>query len=238
MDRPRPRTWHHRSPARQTSAVTAPAPAAPTSATSHAAARRLTLLVGVGVLLVALLAGVSWWAMASARRDAVEVLWDDRDGRGAPVTCRGTTVPERALGEGLGRAPVLRLRPGMDCTLTFLVRNGGSSAVHLDAIVLPYLGPEGGAQVQVTGLDGLWFARRHSDGGLDAAYRVDSELGPGQTRRFTAHFAFREEGCSAGTPWIEDFPRVRVEALGTAEQVGAARTIAFSGAGTGPGCSL
>lgn len=218
--------------------MTAPAPAAPTPSTADAATRRLTLILGVGFLMAVLLACVSWWAMASARRGAVEVLWDDRDGRAAPVTCRDTTVRERALGEGLGRAPVLRLRPGMDCTLTFLVRNDGSSAVHLDAVVLPYLGPEGGAQVQVAGLDGLRFARRHSDGGLDAAYRVDGELGPGQTRRFTAHFAFREEGCTAGTVWIEGFPRVRVEALGTVEQVDGPRTIAFSGAGTGPGCSI
>lgn len=101
----------------------------------------------------------------TSRLGHVAVAWDNASGQGGPISCRGTTVTERRLGDPVGRVPVLRLQPGMDCALSIRLVNRGSGTVDLDTVVQPYMGPEDGAEVQVANLADLPRATAQSEDG-------------------------------------------------------------------------
>lgn len=198
--------------------------------------RRRGTRVLLGALLVVAVAGAVWWGAAAHRLSQVAVTWDNASGRGGPFTCRGTTVTERPLGAGLGRVPVFSARPGMDCALSVRVTNRGSGTVHLRAVVLPFMGPAGGGEVQVASLADLPRAPAESDEGTHAAFEVDRALNGGASEVFAIHFTHRDDGCSAATTWFQGFPKVSVSALGLADTVTSPKVLAFRGTGQASGC--
>lgn len=195
---------------------------------------------GVRVLMVAALvvavAGVGWRGVATSRLGHVVVAWDNASGHEGPISCRGTTVTERRLGDPVRRVPVLRLQPGMDCALSIRLVNRGSGTVHLGTVVLPYMGPEGGAEVQVANLADLPRAAAQSEDGLHAAFTLDRALTEGESYGFTIHFTHRDDGCSDATTWIGNFPRLSVSTLAVTDTVASPRTLAFQGTGRASGC--
>lgn len=50
-------------------------------------------------------------------------------------------------------------------------------------------------------------------GRLHAAFELDRALHEGESHRLTIHFTYRDNGCSSGTIWIGNFPRLSVSAL-------------------------
>jgi len=186
--------------------------------------------------LAVTVAGVGWLGVATSRLGHVAVAWDNASGQGRPISCLGTTVTERRLGDPVGRVPVLRLQPGMDCALSIRLINRGSGTVHLDTVVLPYMGPEGGAEVQVANLADLPRATAQPEDGLHAAFELDRALPEGESHRFTIHFTYRDNGFSSGTIWVGNIPRLSVTALTVTNTVASPRTLAFQGTGRASGC--
>jgi hypothetical protein len=185
--------------------------------------RRVLLVLAVAVIVLALSAMVGWRVVAADARRDVSVTW------GGPVTCTGTTVRLSRPGVRNERIQAIRLRDGMSCTLPVRVANDSRFAVQVTRVRLPYMGPEGGAAVQVTRLEGKPWARK---GSIDAVFRVRERLEPGETYDFDVAFEFRPppQGCSSpGLMWIGDFPRVTVLALGRPGARTAPETIGFLG---------
>lgn len=168
---------------------------------------RLALLAVV-VIAAGLL---GWRSYVGAQAEAVTVAWDGR------MSCAGTEVSYRAIGpdrEGLRPVP---MREGMDCTLPVSVTNDSSWEVRVDRVALPVMGPGGGAAIKAGLLDGM----RPRRGDVDAIYRLDRALAPGEAYSFDVRLLFRERGCSSSdsTLTVSGFPTVHVSLLGgTAER--------------------
>ena len=194
------------------------------------------MIVGALVGLAAL-AGL--WAVASSvLRAQVEVHSSRPD-------CDGTRVVGKDLGDGFSGhewVPAMQLRPGMRCTVTVRVRNGGPVAVRLEEVVLPYMGPDGGAAARSRIMDGRRFRSLSDPTGdrLDARFARHDRIGPGGTVRFTVTYEFRPQGCDeGGTLWMRDQPRLFVSALGHRGEVDGHSTIAFTSTAqsdSSPGC--
>lgn len=175
--------------------------------------------------VLALLALVAWHILAAQARDAVSVAWD------GPVECSGTTVDSARAGQEDSPVEAIRLREGMRCTLPVSVTNESRFGVRVTRVSLPYMGPDGGAAVQVRELDGLPWARART---VDAVFRVDRRLEPGEAYEFAVDFEFRSppQGCtSRGLLRIGEVPRVTVMALGRPGPRSAEETIGFRGTG-------
>jgi hypothetical protein len=185
---------------------------------------RLVLLVlAVVVIVLALSAMIGWRVVAADARRDVSVTW------AGPLECTGTTVEQVRPGDDRERIQAMRLREGMSCTLPVRVTNDSRFGVQVTRVRLPYMGPGGGAAVQVTRLDGKPWARK---GSTDAVFRVRERLEPGESHDFDVVFEFRPppQGCtSPGLLWIGDFPRVTVLALGRPGARTAPETIGFLG---------
>lgn len=180
-------------------------------------------MAGVVTAVLALAALLAWHLVAAQAREAVNVRWS------GPVECAGTVV-ESVRPEGTTQEiQAIRLREGMRCTLPVGVTNDSRFAVRVTRVNLPYMGPEGGAAVQVRELDGLPWARSRS---VDAVFRPDRPLEPDETAELEVVFEFRAppQGCtSRGLLRIEGLPRVTVLALGRPGQRSAEDTIGFRG---------
>lgn len=173
--------------------------------------------------VLALLALLAWHVLAAQARDAVTVAWD------GPVECSGTTVDSARSGGEDGPVQAIRLREGMRCTLPVSVTNESRFPVQVTRVHLPYMGPDGGAAVQVRELDGLPWARSRS---VDAVFRPDRPLARGESYEFEVVFEFRSppQGCtSRGLLGIGGLPRVTVLALGRPGPRSAEETIGFRG---------
>lgn len=191
--------------------------------------RRRRRVRRVGGLATAVLAAGGWVWIADAQRDRVSVTWS------GPVTCTGTDLV-RAEAAG---APVraARLVPGMACKVAVQVRNDGWFPVALEQVVLPTMGPGGGAAVQVRRLDGQTPVPGSADA-VDATFAREATLRPTQTDDFVVRFTFRPEGCTApGTLLVEGLPEVTVSALGLAEDRSGEETAAFRGTRRSDACS-
>lgn len=184
--------------------------------------RRALIVVALTVILLALGAMVAWRVVASGARDKVAVTWS------GPIECTGTTVGTSTV-DG-ARIPAIRLREGMSCTLPVRVTNQSRFTVTVLRVRLPYLGPEAGAGVQATRLEGAPVARADT---IDAFFRLRERLEPGAAYDFDVELEFRPppEGCAAdgNLLWMKEFPRVRVLALGRTGVRSAPETIGFLG---------
>jgi hypothetical protein len=180
------------------------------------------VVVAVVVLAVlGLVAILGWRVAASEARKRVNVAWN------GPVTCEGTTVgPEEVEGE---QFPAIRLREGMRCSLPVRVTNESRFDIKVTRVRLPYMGPEGGAAVQVRTLEGESWHRPES---IDAVFRLQEWLDAGDTYDFVVDFEFRAppEGCTdQGVMWVRDMPKVTVRALGRPGVRIADETLGFRG---------
>ena len=185
--------------------------------------RRTLLVLAVVVVVLGLSAMVGWRVVAADARRNVSVTWS------GPVTCTGTTVEQVPAGDEGEPIPAIRLREGMSCTLPVRVTNESRFAMTVARVRLPYMGPLGGAAVQVRELDGRPWSR---PGTVDAFFKVDEHLGEGESYDFEIDFELRPppEGCTdAGLFWVEGLPRVRVLALGRPGQQTPAEAIGFLG---------
>ncbi|PUA80027.1 hypothetical protein [Nocardioides currus] len=125
---------------------------------------------------------------------------------GAP-SCPGTTLT--------GDPRAMTLDPAMRCTMPVAVRNDGRLAVTLDELVLPSMGAEGGAAVQVTSWDG----HPTPGGDLDAVFDLDRRLEPGDSWETEIEFRFRPEGCTGRGTFVVFLPAVRAGAWGRSVEV-------------------
>ena len=177
------------------------------------------------LLAAVLAAGVfwSWVAEAAELRNDVEVTWS------RPVTCTGTEVVWRRLDAGEpSRLRAMRLRRSMDCNLPVRLTNHGRRSVRIVKLRLPFMGPDGGAAVQVEELEG----RRPLPSRIDGVFPMKRSLEPGDSYDFVINFRFRPppKGCTAeGFLWIRGFPQVTVTAMGRSGTRSSDKTIAFAG---------
>lgn len=128
---------------------------------------------------------------------------------GSP-TCTGTDVS--------GRSGAIELRPGMTCTVPVTVRNPGPLVVHLDEAVLPFMGPAGGAAVQVRS----WQGRVPEGAATDAVFDLDRRLEPGDTWETEVQLRFRPDGCTARGTHSSYLLEVRANAWGRSVRVAGA----------------
>ncbi len=179
------------------------------------------LLVGGGVGLAAVLVS-AWFVITSLQLGQVEV------DRTTPVECRGTEVTEERVGTG-GPVTAMRLVPGMKCTIGVQVTNEGTSAVKVTEVLLPYMGPDGGAAVRVNRLDRLEPEPEPADT-IDALFTVDQELAAGEDYEFEMTFVFRPRGCtSQGVMTVPGMPTVTVSSWGREVERTADEPVAFRG---------
>ena len=192
----------------------------------------------IGALVgLAVLAGL-WVGASSVLRSQVEV-------HSSRPECDGTRVVRKDLGDGFSgheRVPAMQLRPGMHCTVTVRVRNGGPVSVRVEEVVLPYMGPDGAAAARSRIMDGrrVRSLADPADDRTDARFARQDRIGPGGTVRFTLTYEFRPQGCDEGTTiWMRDQPRLFVSTLGHRGEVDGHSTIAFTSTAqsdSSPGC--
>jgi hypothetical protein len=193
----------------------------------------LALIVGVAA------AGGLWVAAGAFLRSQVVV-------HGSPPVCTGTKVVSADLDDDPYQSdpvPAMQLRPGMRCTVTVSVRNGGPAPVRVTQVVLPFMGPAGAAGAQVRTMDGRPArSLREPDGSrsIDALLPRADRVGAGDVVRFTVTYEFRPQGCDmGGTLWIRRTPTVVVSALGRRGDVDGDATTAFRStheSDASPGC--
>lgn len=178
--------------------------------------RRVVAAVALAVLVVgAAVAG--WMAVAADRLDHVVV-------RSGVPRCAGTEVVPRR-GFGLEQVQAIRIREQMVCTLPVRVVNRGERPVDLERMVLPFMGPGGGAGARVEQLDGRapLGPASYRNGRIDAVFPLGSTLAAGERARFEVELTFRPRGCTSpgGLMTVGGMPRVVVSALGrTGEAAG------------------
>lgn len=144
------------------------------------------------VLAVAL--PIAWWQVTERAVSAVEIR-----SLTAPV-CTGTTV-ERRRAPGGKTVSAIRLTPDMSCRLNLEVANNGSLPVFLDTLVLPLMGPAGGAAVQV---DKVWIDEEVPVFGQVAGeVTIDRRLDSDEKIEVEIQYGFRQKGCTAaGLFWV------------------------------------
>lgn len=125
---------------------------------------------------------------------------------GSPA-CTGTSV---------SNSPgAIQLRPGMKCSVPVTLRNAGRLAVHLDEVVLPYMGAEGGAAVQVKS----WEGRVPEGAEINAVFEMDRRLESGDTWETEIEFDFRPEGCTDRGTHSSNILEVQASAWGRSVRV-------------------
>lgn len=178
----------------------------------------------VVVAAVGLAALVGWRVVAAEAREHVTVSWSD------PITCEGTTVRSVRSSDGEGTVQAIAMRRGMRCTLPVRVTNHSRFPVVVTRVRLPFLGPGGGAGVEVRRLEGSVPVKSRA---VDAVFSVDQPLATGESYDLEVVLEFRAppEGCSSARSlmWVGEFPQVTVLALGRPGAVRAERTIGFVG---------
>jgi hypothetical protein len=185
--------------------------------------RRALIAAVAGVVVLGLLALLTWRVVAADARGDVQVGW------AGPVRCSGTTVGEERVDGRL--TPVVRLRRGMRCELPVRIVNGGRMSVEVTRIRVPALGPEGGAPVHVPRLVGAEPLRPQAN---DAVFRTAVPLAPAESHEVTIPIELRGVGCMGpGLFRVEEIPQVRVRALGRPGLVAAEQTLGFRGAPDG-----
>lgn len=190
------------------------------SATTAQTRPRRRLRAGPALLTVVatlLVAGAVWWFLAGSRLAAVEVA-----AVGNGVTCsRGQVVAAPGDVDDIDGtlAPSVQATPGLDCAVRLVVLNTGGSAVQLERLVVPVMGPRTGAAVQVVSVspfgevtpDGI----SSEDGGIDAVIDLDMTLPAGAVQAVTLQLAFNDKGCNApGTIITPSGPEVSIRAWG------------------------
>lgn len=160
------------------------------------AARTITSRLAwlVALLLVGL--GVTWWQVTEKAVDAVEVRTVQ-----AP-RCTGTTIERRSPRTGAGPRSTILLSPRMACHLELDVVNTGRLPVHLDDLVLPLMGPDGGAAVRVKAV--RVGERLPLQGGIAAVAALDRWLAAEEALRVEVDYVFRPRGCTeaGGILWV------------------------------------
>jgi hypothetical protein len=104
--------------------------------------RRLVLLAALGVVV---LAGTALWALLPGvvAIGHTDVLLDAK-----PFVCKApadvTTFDSEDGFDSDSRVvvPAIRMHPGLDCTMTVVVRNDGDAEVAVDSVTLPLAGPQ------------------------------------------------------------------------------------------------
>lgn len=157
--------------------------------------------------------------MAGSRLAAVEVA-----AVGNGVTCsRGQVVaaPDDVDDIDGTLAPSVQATPGLDCAVRLVVLNTGGSAVHLERLTVPVMGPQTGAAVQVSSVSPFGEVApkgiSSEDGGIDAVVDLDMMLAAGAVQAVTLHLTFNEKGCNAPGSSFTPPPRVSVRAWGRTE---------------------
>lgn len=170
----------------------------------------------VGTILAVIGLTMTVWATGTSAVAAdVEVT-----SAGSPE-CEGATFRTRQ-----GRE-VLVVTPQTRCVYTFEITNHGVTTVHLDALLLPYLGAGGGGVVRAD----------PTTGDLDAPYPLDRDLEPGESTTVTTVVRYRPRGCTAGITWFHDWPKVELTSFGRALTLRGADTFTFTyRGGQNPGC--
>jgi hypothetical protein len=187
--------------------------------------RKRVLVVGVvSLAFAALVCGVVVWIQWSrSLADRVTVTW-----AGAP-TCTGTTVNTNRP------TPVIEAVQGMRCTLEVVVHNGSGRTVHLDNAYATFLGPHSAMVVRAAHTELLAGA---ANDGMDARYRLDRDLAPGEDHTFAVVVEFRPAGCNdSGTMTVYGWPTVDLTTLRRSHTVTADRNFRFHRDGATPGCS-
>ncbi|MBD8868093.1 hypothetical protein [Nocardioides donggukensis] len=177
------------------------------------------------VLLSALVLGVaaSGWVLAGARaRSAVEIV-PVRE-----VRCEDSSVRVRRFAGR--RIPTMAMRPGMRCRWRLSVENASFATVTVTEVILPFMGPGGGAAVRVRELDGEEPVLGPDGDGIDARFPVDHRLAPGADLLIDVEFRFRPRGCSgADLTTVWGFPTLTVDSLLTSGSVVADLGVGFRG---------
>lgn len=203
------------------------------------AGRRVTTrtwwLISTEITVAALiLAGVlAWQSVAASAADEVDV-WT------GPPRCQGVLGVRTAHGES-GPQQIVMLGKGTEakdfrCTVTVFVANRSGRTLHLDRVVLPIMGPRGGAVVRVdsTGDPSIWS---HEGGDIDAVQELDLDVGGGDRTSFQVDYVFRPGGCTtSGTQWTR--AELLASVLGREVALPAPHAFAFSHSGRTPGCRL
>jgi hypothetical protein len=184
----------------------------------------------VCVLVAVMVVGV-WTGAARMQRDGISVTWS------GPVQCTGSRVTQESVSESERPIQAMRLQPSMRCRLPVRIANEGWAPVEMERVRLPYMGPGGGAAVQVAKLDGRRpLADPEID--VDAVFEMRHRLPAGSTDRFVIEFTFRPRGCTAeGLMWVSDMPEVTIKALGRSGQRSPSGFIGFRGTPESDNCS-
>lgn len=185
--------------------------------------RRRTALA-VAIVAVAVAVATTLLAAVERRLDAIEV-------RVADPVCVGTKVRTARPSDSARPVPTIAMRQGMRCVLPVRVANGGDHEVHLDRLVLPYLGSGSGLAARVERIGDLRPRGPASGRGrLDAVFDVDTTLPPGRHHDFDIPITFGPTGCSSPrtTIFVSQTPRIVVSTLGRTRRVAPA-TLGFVG---------
>jgi hypothetical protein len=174
----------------------------------------------LSALALSLVAGVTWWTVAGSRINAVDVVALP-DG----VACTEgevVPVPRDELTPDQGLSPAVQATPGLACSVGLIVVNNGGSDVRLERLVVPVMGPRGGAGVQIVTVAPFGNVQQEAtgdDGGIDAVVQTDTVLAAGEKLLVTLQLSFRDDGCnSPGTTTTPGGPLVHVTALGRTGQ--------------------
>ncbi len=190
----------------------------------RARARRPRVVVAAVALICVAGAFVCWRVWSSRAVAGVHVTWD-----GDPV-CHGTELRPRSR--------AIEWTPEMSCVITVAVRNDGPATVRITDIVLPFVGPGGGAVVVAAPVAGFTPATGpHHD--IDASLALDHRVEPGTTWTFPTRLVFRSDGCTdAGTFGVPHWPRVTVSARGRGVEIPSEQRLTIHSRHQNPGCRM
>lgn len=188
----------------------------------------------MGLCVVVLVATFGAWAGVSwVQREKTSVSWS------GPLQCSGSRVTHERV-EGAGETvQAMRLQPSMRCRLPVKIENHGWLPVEVASVSLPYMGPGGGAAVQVTMFDGHPPQEKDADGldPIDAVFATHRKLAAGGVREFVIEFTFRPDGCTSnGVMSVWNMPQVDVKALGRSGTRRAEEVIGFRGTKVSDNC--
>lgn len=191
-------------------------------------ARTRIAWIALSLCAVTVVSAVAWVKLAASARAEVSI------DQAAPVTCVGGTVTHRRVVLGRAAMDVVGAQEGMHCTLTVRFTNEGRFSVHLDTATFPFMGPETGGLLRLTGP--LLPYSEDNSSGRDAEVQVDEDLAGGDSMTAAYHFVFNGGGCVDGTMWVGSLPTVSDEAMGLSGSVDGHVTLAFIGHGDTSGC--
>lgn len=178
-------------------------------------------------LLILAVAG-GWYLTAGHAAGQVSVSW-----QGAPRCDGAEYKPVRTLGP----RPAIHARRGSRCTITVVITNDSAHTARLDQLVAPYMGRDGGGVLQAVPQPPETEAERRFDDDTDASYRLDHDLGPGETHEVEITLGFRERGCSHARTSLAGFPSLELTVLGRGRlTVPAADDLLFIQAGPSSEC--